>query len=548
MRWAELVDKVIREGGIKPNAMRPLQTYARQYAECFEVPADQCTELTYHLPPNERRRVILQRARHGLSPKSLRNLAQQVTTILTIGVKKGWIPRLEAPLKSWAETRGIVEKSIQKARKSTANYQPYQLGGQTRFSTLEVKHDPQTGEPVIDKRTGQPKSVKRFHFRVEAQDEIPAAFAAELEAYRQWSTNDFQPGRGKRLKKNVRSWKTHERVMKMVAGFAVNVERSIPRDMLALKHLTDPALLARYVSWLQERRGRLTQTPARYLDVMRTVATYWVKDEAHVQGIIRMEKEMPEVEPVIDKASRMHSLKELETIAENIYPLNARRLIEPAAQGSRMRRIARHLPGSSFDINPDKRSKPGGSTNLRRIAYWAQVSLMIRLWIRCPLRSRNYREARLGVNTEHLPDGTYVLKWQGPELKVPRRDGKVNQYRYVIDQDLMERWNEFLSYWRPLLAQPGETHLFLNSAGKPFNEATINWAIRSATWRFTGKIMHPHLIRDCYASDMLAHGASIHDVARALNDTMQTVYHRYAHIIDTGADQRRANMFNACLT
>jgi site-specific recombinase XerD len=114
----------------------------------------------------------------------------------------------------------------------------------------------------------------------------------------------------------------------------------------------------------------------------------------------------------------------------------------------------------------------------------------------------------------------------------------VNQYRYVIDQDLVKRWEEFLSYWRPLLAQPRETHIFLNSAGRPFNEQTINWAIRSATWRFTGKIMHPHLIRDCYASDMLAHGASVHDVARDLNDTIQTVHHRYAHIIDTGADQR----------
>ena len=359
--------------------------------------------------------------------------------------------------------------------------------------------------------------------------------------------NDFVSGRGRRAKKNIRTWAIYNTVIKLVAGFAVNIEKSVPRDTLALKDLTNPELLARYVNWLQQRRGRLTQTPARYLDVMRTLATQWVKDDAHVQGIIQLDKEMPEVDPVIDKAARMHSLKELEIIADNIYPLNARRLMEPASR--RVRRIARHLPGSTFPhVKPDKRSVPYTDSNMRRTAYWAQVSLMLKLWIRCPLRSRNYREARLGINTEHLPDGTWVLKWQGTELKVPRRDGKVNQYRYVIDRDIIPRWEEFLTFWRPLLANPDETHLFLNSLGQPFNPQTIGWAIRSATWRFTGKMMNPHLIRDCYASDMLAHGASIHDVARALNDTMQTVYHKYAHILDTGADQRRASKFNACLT
>jgi hypothetical protein len=334
-----------------------------------------------------------------------------------------------------------------------------------------------------------------------------------------------------------------------VAGFAVDIDKSVPRETLALKHLTDPELLARYVNWLQQRRGRLTQSPGRYLDVMRALATQWVKDDTHVQGIIQLDKEMPEVEPVIDKAARMHSLKELETIAENIYPLNARRLMEDGNGGRIMRRIARHLPGGTAPkVNADKRSRPYADTSMRRTAYWAQVSLMIKLWIRCPLRSRNYQEARLGVNTEQLPDSTWALKWQGAELKVPRREGKVNQYRYILDPEIVPRWEEFLTFWRPLLAKPGETHLFLNSVGRPFNAQSIGWAIRSATWRFTGKMMHVHLIRDCYASDMLAHGASIHDVARALNDTMQTVYHRYAHIIDTGADQRRASMFNACLT
>jgi hypothetical protein len=539
MRWTGLVDKVCREGGLKPSAIRPLRTYARQYAECFEVPADQCTELTYHLPPHERRRVILQQARSGLSAKSLRNLAHAVTTILTIGVQKRWIPPLEAPLKSWADTRGQVNQHIRE-RRTTANYGSYQLGKRTRFVIVE---------PKIDPHTGQPKTIKRFKYRLEPEDEIPAAFAAELEAYRQWSINDFVPGRGRRAKKNIRTWATYEPIIKLVAGFAVNIDKSVPRDTLSLKDLTDPELLARYVSWLQQRRGRLTQTPARYLDVMRTVATQWVKNEDHVQGIIQLDKEMPEVEPVIDKAARMHSLKELETIAENIYPLNARRLLEDGGQGRRMRRVARHLPGGPAPgIKADKRSVPYADTNLKRTAYWAEISLMIRLWIRCPLRSRNYREARLGVNTDRLPDGGWVLKWQGAELKVPRRDGKPNQYRYVIDPEVVQRWEEFLAFWRPILAEPGEPYLFLTSTGKPFNAQTIGWAIRSATWRFTKKMMHPHLIRDCYASDMLAHGASIHDVARALNDTMQTVYHRYAHIIDTGADQRRANMFNACLT
>jgi site-specific recombinase XerD len=169
------------------------------------------------------------------------------------------------------------------------------------------------------------------------------------------------------------------------------------------------------------------------------------------------------------------------------------------------------------------------------------------LWIRCPLRSKNYREALLGTHTERLPNGNWVLKWRG-DLKVKWRNGKLNQYRYVIDEpELIQLWEEWLHVWRPLLVTPDERHVFVNSLGLPFTEQSIGRAIRSATWRFTGKAMNPHMIRDCYASDMLAHGASIHDVARALNDTMQVVYDKYAHITQRDADERTAAKFRDCL-
>ena len=132
-----------------------------------------------------------------------------------------------------------------------------------------------------------------------------------------------------------------------VAGFAV-YEAHLPAETITLQTLTDPLLLEQFVVWWIQRRGRVTASVQDYLAVMRTVATHWVKDKDHVDGIIRLQSELPEPTPVRDKRGRWLTLREIDQVAENCYPLNERRVLE----NYRARRIFRHLQNPSRHTVP----------------------------------------------------------------------------------------------------------------------------------------------------------------------------------------------------
>jgi site-specific recombinase XerD len=135
-----------------------------------------------------------------------------------------------------------------------------------------------------------------------------------------------------------------------------------------------------------------------------------------------------------------------------------------------------------------------------------------------------------------LPDGGWLFRWTGTELKVAMRKGHPNEYTYRLDEDLRPRFEEYLQVWRPLLAAPDERHLWLGARGQPFTTGALRNQVVYTTQRFGGQGINPHLIRDIFASELLANGASIHDVARALGDVMKTVYDKYAHILEHEAD------------
>lgn len=51
-------------------------------------------------------------------------------------------------------------------------------------------------------------------------------------------------------------------------------------------------------------------------------------------------------------------------------------------------------------------------------------------------------------------------------------------------------------------------------------------------YRHTGKHWHPHIIRTVWATEQIRNGLDFLDVAKMLNDRLETVIAAYAHLRD----------------
>ena len=128
---------------------------------------------------------------------------------------------------------------------------------------------------------------------------------------------------------------------------------------------------------------------------------------------------------------------------------------------------------------------------MKRTAVWAGMSILLKIWIRCPVRQRCWREAELDHHVIKLPDGGWLFRWTGTELKVATRKGRPNEYTYRLDEDLRPRFEEYLQVWRPLLAAPDERHLWLDAAGKPFTTGALRNQVVYTTHRFGERALIP---------------------------------------------------------
>jgi integrase len=89
-----------------------------------------------------------------------------------------------------------------------------------------------------------------------------------------------------------------------------------------------------------------------------------------------------------------------------------------------------------------------------------------------------------------------------------------------------------------------EDHVLVNPAtGDPFSSATrLTNRCKALGDRAGVRRCTPHCFRDTFACDMLAKGAGIHDVAKMLADTVETVEEHYAQFIPASRDNIQAKM------
>jgi hypothetical protein len=165
-----------------------------------------------------------------------------------------------------------------------------------------------------------------------------------------------------------------------------------------------------------------------------------------------------------------------------------------------------------------------------RYAIQAEFSLTLRLWTLRPYRQRNMREMQLKKNLYRDAKGTWIMRFEGEQLKVGQKHGQLNTFTLPFPPDLIPQLEEYLQIWRPCLERLTNgrfPHVFLGRYGNPYNRHTLRNRVTDVLYRYTGKACHPHLIRTIWAR-RYPHNGNVHRAAVLLNDRMETVVRRYS--------------------
>jgi hypothetical protein len=248
---------------------------------------------------------------------------------------------------------------------------------------------------------------------------------------------------------------------------------------------------------VNHRRGRVTASITKYLDDLYTIAQYWLKDKTRADSIIEIIESLGEPSPVYDKDSALVPLSALETAGLLVHPFHPEHMRRNRNTPSLYRHIMdpQHVPLSRYWQG---RSVNGYGTQV-------QMSLILRLLIRLPMRQRCIREMKLGHNLKQLPDRSWEIHFQGDELKIgTRRNSGINIYRHPFPQELEPLLTEWLNTWRPLrLPAQGSPLVFLTEDRHPWVTGSLNEIFKRTVHRYTGYRTTIHMVRDSFATEYL---------------------------------------------
>jgi hypothetical protein len=305
----------------------------------------------------------------------------------------------------------------------------------------------------------------------------------------------------RRLEVRPSTVRHYEKTLASLIGYSLTITGD---PITTWDALFDARRLERFIHWHAER----TQAPrvtAMGVYTARTV-TLIAKHQQRPEfpALQALQRKLPEPEPMHDKQHPDHDiqLKELEAV------------------GLTLLHEAHTMPGS----HPRKSVR---SPHLQR-AVRHQMGLILRLLVRVPMRQRNIREMRLGHNLLQDQSAKWHLHFQGEQLKVGRRGGRLNTFQLPFPPDLTEHLEEFLHQYRPIIPNASQyAHVFLSFKGRPYTQCGLATSLTDCVMLRLGKRFYPHLIRTIYTDTCLLQTHDISTVAFMLNDRPQTVLQRY---------------------
>jgi hypothetical protein len=522
----EVLDALIELDLIPSSRVGPIKTAVKQYALILGYSESaQCPLSAFHLQDQRRNHLIEQRAddarraRSGtsvLGPHAMRNLKNNISYLIRTAVAHEIIKPLAGELASSKTVNTIKVKNIT-LRREWINPGKYVL------------------------------------------DPVPDCLFKELSDYETWSTKIVNRERPDTLKKRPVTFSHHKGTLLRAAGYLVKF-RAFEPESISLSTLSDPDNAISYIEWSIEQQGRFTVAAAmnverlivmaKYLSITAQSPEHQKIFDQRVEELRGYRKNLGQPEPVYDKTKRWLSLRQLESVGLSIYPLNARRLSElrPEVRSSLLR------------------DQEGRFRKYNRYAYMVMQSLLIRLSIRLPLRQRNFREMlwnpeipEQGRNL-YRKDGKWYVRFQSAELKISHVKGKVHRIEHPFPDDLVDLLQEWLSRWRAIVisyqkgsgigtekATAGQEFVFLSSVGTPLSLQQVTWAYESATYRFTGIAMNPHMVRTVWATEYIKSTKNFIDAAYMLGDRVETVLHSYANLLDEDCGKRASSWLSTTL-
>ncbi len=118
------------------------------------------------------------------------------------------------------------------------------------------------------------------------------------------------------------------------------------------------------------------------------------------------------------------------------------------------------------------------------VARRAQRSLLLRLLVRRPLRSRDLCQLQIG-HTLQYEAGVWQMTLPAEGGGARQSVGRQAADRISFPDDLAQPLVEFLDLWRPMLDVSDQAALFIIRAGLSYTASALNDEVGHVIWRYT---------------------------------------------------------------
>ena len=333
-----------------------------------------------------------------------------------------------------------------------------------------------------------------------AREDWNDTLRAEFEDYRRWRTTAYNFDRPQKMLQRDLTFNNSIYEFEGYFGYLV-AHQCISAVDLRLSQVGNAALVRAYVDWHAAERTH--NKPSRYMQksvgVFYSVARYYLNaptDQWLALGALR-------------QACKPRQRRDNRAVRNTLDAIDEVGLAEKPAVTDLDNALQRFAQ--------------------IRLALRAQRSLILRLLVRRPLRSRNIREMRLERNLLK-ENGEWWIEFQGEELKVGEVRGRINIYRQPFPIELVSQLDEFLTVWRPLLPGAARREIFTTKGGLVFAEDTLNTEVKRTLYAYTEHATNIHEVRHIWATEYILATQDFITAAEMLGDRVETVLQHYADL------------------
>jgi Phage integrase family len=328
-------------------------------------------------------------------------------------------------------------------------------------------------------------------------------------AFHTWATAPVVTGRAAHLRKRLGTVHGYKILFEGYFGYLYHTACLSP----TFDHLFDLDLVTAYVQWhVNDCHHKVTRAIHAFLTCLLALTQQYRPMPALRTQLTTLQKTLPVPPPTYDKSDAWVPLATLDEIGRSLWPQKQPHQLRQDSQ------------------------RPGLHHAVR-----ASLSLMLRLWTYIPYRQRNMREMQRGDNLHKDDQGHWHITFRGEQLKVATKHGRTNVFDLHFPATLVPLLEDYLATWRPILlarASHPDNHVFLTQYGTPYKGPELTASTKKIVYRYTGKHWHPHIIRTVWATEMIRKGLNFLDVAKMLNDRLETVIAKYTHLVEEDVTEK----------